>query len=404
MATEVVMPKLGLTMEEGRIIDWLKKEGDHVVKGEAILEIETDKATVEVDAPISGLMGTLLYTAGTTLSIGEVIAYILDPGESPTQAVQAASPPQVEKRVKPASKTESMGPEPGTTSGRVMASPVARRVARELDVDLDKLKGTGPKGRIMEEDVRRAARRVERTETPAPPSPAPAGEVQPLDTIRSLTAERMVQSFTSAPHFYLSVEADASLLMEMRKGLIPAIEEQIGARPTVSDLLIKIVAQALEEHPEVNAIWESDGILSIAEVNVALAVATDRGLLAPVFHQANRMSLAGVADRRQSIVENARNGTLSLPDLEGGSFTLTNLGVYAVDQFNAIINPPQAAILAVGRIKERPLAVDGELVVRPTIFLSLSVDHRILDGVEAAQFLDRIVTLLESPYLITSLW
>ena len=172
----------------------------------------------------------------------------------------------------------------------------------------------------------------------------------------------------------------------------------------MSDLLVKIVAQALDEHPEVNASWEADGIRSIAEINVALAVATDRGLVAPVFHQANNMSLAEVTARRGSLVESAREGALSLPDLEGGSFTLTNLGVFAVDQFNAIINPPQAAILAVGRIKERPLAVDGELVARPTIFLSLSVDHRILDGAEAAQFLDRIVTLLESPYLITSLW
>jgi len=401
VATELILPKLGLTMEEATIVRWLKREGDLVAIGEAILEIETDKSTVEVDSPTSGVLGRLLYPEGTTLPVGKIISHIMASGEAfPPEILLSAPPDRDEGKV--IDRGQSNLIERRDLSPRIMASPVARRVARELGVDINQLEGTGPQGRVMEEDVRRTAKKVLTFEKP--PMESRISETRQLDKLRRLTAERMVQSFASAPHFYLTVETDASLLVKMREGLIAAIESKTGIRPTISDLLVKITAQVLEEHPEVNALWENGGIRNLPEINVGLAVATERGLIVPVFHRANRQSLAEIAVRRQTLVEKARTGTLTLLELEGGSFTITNLGAYAVDQFNAIINPPQAAILAVGRIKERPIVVSGELTVRPTIIATLSVDHRILDGAEAALFLDRFVALVEAPYLITTLW
>lgn len=395
------MPKLGLTMEEATIIRWIKKEGDPVVKGESILEIETDKSTVEVDSPASGIMGPLLHPEGTTLPVGTTISHILASEEQiPASSLAAASSESIR------SKGGELAAFPTTSrrdsSPRVMASPVARRVARDLGVDINRLIGSGPQGRVMEEDVRRAAKKTPTIEKPSLPSSV--GELRQPDRLRKLTAERMVQSFTSAPHFYLTVETDVDLFVRMREGLIATIENKTGIRLTISDLLIKIVAQTIEEHPEVNVFWENGSIRSLPDINVGLAVATDRGLIVPVFPRANLQPLAEIVIRRQAVVEKARMGSLTPQDLEGGSFTITNLGTFAVDQFNAIINPPQAAILAVGRIKDRPVAVAGEVKVRPTMMVTLSIDHRVLDGADAARFLDRLVNLIESPYLITSLW
>jgi pyruvate dehydrogenase E2 component (dihydrolipoamide acetyltransferase) len=262
----------------------------------------------------------------------------------------------------------------------------------------------------MEEDVHRAAcgsapqPLPSKQEGPSTPKPiAGEDEVTPLAGIRKVAAERMVQSFTTAPHFYLCVEADAGLLLRMRESLLVPIEEKSGVRLTISDLLIKIAGQALQEHPEVNAIWDQDGVRRLGTVNVGLAVATDRGLVVPVFRDVNHKTLAEIAAERDALAEKARTGRLALQDVEGGSFTISNLGMFAVDQFNAIINPPQAAILAVGRIKERPAVVNGQLTVRPTMFLTLSADHRILDGAEGARFLSRLVTLMEEPYLLMPL-
>jgi len=389
-------------MEEATIIRWIKREGDPVAKGEAILEIETDKSTVEVDSPASGVMGPLLYPDGTTLPVGEVISHILASGEAiPSISLSYTLSEPVE--VKPADLDKAFPSEGrGLAGKRILASPVARRVARELGVDINQLIGTGPAGRVMEADVRQAVIRTATIEKP--PMPSPVSQLRKPERLRRLTAERMVQSFTSAPHFYLTVETDASLLVKMREELITPIESKIGIRLTISDLLVKTAAQALEEHPEVNVLWEGGEVRSMPDVNVGLAVATEQGLIVPVFRQANRQPLAEIVVQRQDLVERARTGSLTPADLEEGSFTITNLGTFAVDQFNAIINPPQAAILAVGRIKDRPVVVGGELAVRPTMVVTLSVDHRILDGAEAALFLDRLVALLEAPYLITTLW
>jgi pyruvate dehydrogenase E2 component (dihydrolipoamide acetyltransferase) len=401
------MPKLGLTMEEGSIERWLRKEGDDVTEGEVILEIMTDKVAAEVEAPTSGVLGPLLFPEGTTVPVGQVITYVVAPGEE----LPRSEPPSTKEEVA-FEKTEASIGKPGTPAvvrradrRQVKVSPRARRLADELGIDLSTVVGTGPKERIVEKDVRRAAEALlsKPTEPSASEVIACGDQIIPLEGIRKVAAERMVQSFTTAPHFYLSVEVDAGLLLRMRESLVVSIEEKTGVRPTISDLLIKIAGQALQEHPEVNSVWIEGGVRRLETANVGLAVATDRGLVVPVFHNANRKSLSEITTERHAFTEKARAGRLSLQDLEGGSFTISNLGMFAVDQFNAIINPPQATILAVGRIKERPAVVDGHLTVRPTMFLTLSVDHRILDGAEAARFLARLVALIEEPYLLMPL-
>jgi pyruvate dehydrogenase E2 component (dihydrolipoamide acetyltransferase) len=405
VAAEVVMPKLGLTMEEATIVNWLKDEGDQVSKGEAILEIETDKSTVEVEAPVSGHMGPQLFSRGSLIPVGTVITYVVAPGEALPDVKSESGKAFKKKELADDIKTETQSPKAQMTRSGIMASPIARRLARELGVDLISVTGTGPKGRIMEEDIREASERAKEIKKRESPGPSSISEgVRPLEGIRKLTAERMLQSFTNAPHFYLSVETDASLLMEMRERIIPQIQSRSGERPTISDFLIKIAAQALEEHPEVNAIWENVGVRRLSDINVGLAVATEKGLIVPIFHNANKKPLHEITAHRKELVEKTRKGTVALPDLEGGSFTITNLGTYAVDQFNAIVNPPQSAIMSVGRIKDRPVGINGELALRPTMIVTLSIDHRILDGAEGARFLDTLVKIIEAPYLIESLW
>ena len=404
MATEVIMPKLGLTMEEATIVNWFKEEGDPVNDGEAILEIETDKSTVEVEAPASGKLGPLLYPEGSVVPIGEIITYVVGPGEeippkkTPTKTVSTEEVGGIEVKSEPQLTNHTV------TSGRVVASPIARRLANELGVEITSVAGTGPRGRIMEEDVRIAAEEAKTSKTSIPTTSPETEEVRPLESIRKLVVERMTESFSTAPHFYLSVEIDASLLLRMREKLISQIENITKVRPTISDFLIKIASQALEEHPEVNSVWDKVGVRRLTDINIGLAVATERGLMVPVFHHANQKPLHEITSRRKEVVDKARDGKISLTDLEGGTFTITNLGTFAVDQFNAIINPLQSLIMSVGRIKDRPVVINNEIVIRPTMIMTLAVDHRILDGADAARFLDTLVKITEDPYLIRSLW
>jgi pyruvate dehydrogenase E2 component (dihydrolipoamide acetyltransferase) len=399
MATEIVMPKLGLTMEEGTILQWLKTEGDQVAEGETILQIETDKVTVDIEAPRSGVLGPLLSPKGTTVPVGQVITHVLAPGESVPTVRPDAAPSAQRPAIQKTAAAGSAAPRRA-----VAASPVARRVAAELGVNLSDVVGSGPQGRILEDDVRRAAAQMgAAAKGTVPASPAARERTVPSAGVRRTTAERMTHSFTTTPHFYLSVEADAGSLVKMRERLVAPVEQRTGVRITLSDLLVKIVAQALAEHPEVNATWDGNGIRRLDSVDVGLAVATERGLIVPVLRDADRKSLAQLAGERHALVEKARTGSLSLQEVEGGSFTISNLGTFAVDQFHAIINPPQSAILAVGRIKERPFAVEGQLTLRVTVYLTLSVDHRVLDGAQAAEFLSRLVALIEEPYLLLPL-
>jgi pyruvate dehydrogenase E2 component (dihydrolipoamide acetyltransferase) len=452
MAVDLIMPKLGLTMEEGTVVHWLVAEGDQVEKGQALLEVETDKVVVEVEATAMGIIGPLLVGEGETVPVTTLLARIYAPGEKiepeatalqktgdeiPAPRITPVARRVAEKEGVDISSIPARGPGErirardiqavqakrqgaGSLSRqRIFSSPRARKRARELGVDWRGLRGSGPRGRVVERDVLRVATlsptlplrgggsgAEEGVATLSPTLPLRGGGSgaeedviwETPTTVQRLTAERMVASFGSAPHFYLSAEVYADALLDLRSRLLSLIEGRAGVRLTITDLLVKILGAALAEYPRANAFWEDGRIGLNRQINVGIAVATDAGLVVPVLRQADSKSLSQIALERAQLVEKARTGTLSVDDLSGGTFTLTNLGMFRVDTFQAILNPPQSVILAVGRIVERPAVVDGQLVARAAAVLSLSCDHRVLDGALAAQFLGRVVELIEEPY------
>jgi pyruvate dehydrogenase E2 component (dihydrolipoamide acetyltransferase) len=418
MPIEIVMPRMGLTMEEGTVTAWLKQAGQTVRAGEPLLEIETDKTTVEIESPGNGVLAEGLTPVGVSVPVGTVIGHLLEAGENaPPTATPAVSTPPARVRASPAARhrarqlgldlAQITGTGPG---GRVVAwnvqtvtaapvaaprvSPVAQRVAADLGVNLAEVAGTGPSGRVTRKDVEEAA------VAPSPTATALATEaIQPLTRAQRLTADRMVASFTSAPHFYLHAEVDARPLVTLRASLLPRLEERAKVHLTYTDLLVKWCALTLAQHRGMMAQWTDTGLRQAAGVHLGLAVDTPHGLVVPVLHDADRLSLTEIARGRADLAERARTGKLLPQDLELGVFTLTNLGMYKVDAFQAILNPPQAAILAIGRLKERPLADHGALIAAPTLMLSLSVDHRVVDGAAGARFLTDLVDMLELPGL-----
>lgn len=433
MAIELVMPRMGLTMEQGTMVAWLKQEGETVRAGEPLYEIETDKTTVEIEAPADGVLGQILVRPGETVPVGQLVGYLLAAGEAPVAAgagqaeqperpeikgaieaaVAAAAPsPAARQKIKasPAARrlaqrlgvalAQVAGTGPG---GRVVAwnvrqaaaapaaaaprvSPVAQRAAAALGVDLAQVTGSGPGGRITRQDVELAAR-------------AAAPAVQPVTRAHRIMAERMAASFGTAPHFYLHAEADARQLSALRAQLLPKLEARHKVHLTLTDLLVKLCALALADHPGVMAQWTAEGLRQAAAVNIGVAVDSPHGLVVPVIRHADQLGLVQIARQREDLVERARAGKLTPADLEEGVFTLTNLGMFRVDWFEAILNPPQAAILAVGRIRERPVVENGAVIAAAMLTLSLSVDHRVLDGAAAARFLTDLVELIETPGL-----
>jgi pyruvate dehydrogenase E2 component (dihydrolipoamide acetyltransferase) len=414
VAIEVIMPKLGMTMEEGTIVSWLRQEGEQLAEGEPLFEVETDKVTMEVPAPASGVLRKVLAKPGSTLTVGQTIAIISQPGEAiedlpgpPTTSAQSlatAEPKQVSRL--------SVAEAEMTSDLPVKASPAAKKLAREHRIDLRNLKGSGPGGRIIESDVMQAISSL--TSSTSVPQADAGGiprndkvhqtrsateETVALSGIRKRTAERMAESFQTIPHFYLTMEVLADRLVTLREALLGPVQEQGGVRLSYTDLLVKGLAWALRQHPEVNSAWEEGGIRRNRDVNIGIAVATRDGLVVPVIHHADTLTIAAIARQRKALVEAGQSRKLSLDLLVGGTFTLTNLGAYGVDTFAPIINPPQAAILAAGRLTERAVAVGGKLALRPTVFLTLAADHRILDGHEAATFLSDIRKWVESAEL-----
>ena len=378
------MPALGMAQETGKVLRWLKAEGDEVAKGEPLMEVETDKVTVEIEAPTDGLLAGLRAAEGADVPVGEAVAVILAPGEALPENGSAPAVEQSPAAAAPASVARVEAPE--QEARRRLASPKARRLAAEQGIDLDALaEGSGPGGAVVAADVASSP-------APAPAAVAPGGE-QPLSRIWSIMAERTAQSWTSAPHFYLLREADAGRLASWRA----VARDRLGRDVSVTDLLVRATAAALARHPQANAAWDDGSIRLNDEVNVGLAVAVEDGLVVPVIHGADRLGLAEIAARREDVVSRAREGTLRPEDVERGTFTISNLGMYGVDAFNAVVNAPQAAILAVGRIVERVVPVDGSPGVRPMIALTLSCDHRVIDGARAAQFLSELAALIEEP-------
>lgn len=417
MAVDLLMPKLGLTMEEGTLVRWRVAEGDRVEQGQTVLEVETDKVVVEVEAPASGVMGPLLVAEGETVPLSTLLARIYAPEEEipqhqpsgPEEPVRttplarriageagvnlARLPSRGQRRIR-AEDVRRAAPSglANASRGRIFSTPRARKRAAELGLDWRTVPGSGPGGRVVEKDVLAAAQAVRGQyagveiawETPS--------------SVQKVTAERMVASFGSAPHFYLSAEAHAAALLDARARLLPLVQARAGVRLTITDILVRVLGVALAEFPRANAFWAGGRIGLARQVNVAIAVATEVGLVAPVLRRVDRKSLSEIARERAGLVERARAGRLSVNEMSGGTFTFTNLGMFRVDVFQAILNPPQAAILALGRIAPRPAVVNGQLAAAPTAMLSLSCDHRLLDGALAAQFLGRVVELVEEPY------
>jgi pyruvate dehydrogenase E2 component (dihydrolipoamide acetyltransferase) len=397
MAIRVIMPALEVAQETGKLVAWLKKEGDSVQKGELLLEIETDKAVMEVEAEADGILTGVVARPGEEFPVGHVIAWILSPGESiPNEGnVEAeAEAPKATPAIAAALAPETVAEQIAANASQI--SPKARRLAKEAGIDISKVKGTGPGGEILASDIRDAIEAQAQPAAPVPVAPA-AAESEPLSSIARLMAERTTQSWTTVPHFFVEREVDAGGLNRVRAILGPAIEQAHGVKLTHTDLLIALVARTLLKHRRLNASWIDNGIQLNSSVNISIAMAVEDGVVAPVVTNAHTAPLSEIAKLRRELTERARAGRLRMIDLTGGTFTISNLGMFQVDSFSAIITPPQAAILAVGAIKDRVVPIEGGVGVRPTLRLTVSADHRIADGAKAAAFLNDLAAAIEDP-------
>src|SRR6266446_3307035 len=463
MATEMILPVLGMAQDTGKIVQWLKREGQSVKKGEPVVEVETDKATVELEAPADGVLANVTAAEGDEVPVGQVIARILAPGEafpehatpiSTTTIAQVETPPvepvtptaesaskpdapasplasriaaeynvdleaitPTGRRIQKADVLSYLQNQEKTTSapeaGRLLAaSPKARRLAAEQGKDLAAISGTGPDGAILAADVLAAplqtgdgqavfaptAEKAVRPGSPPIDRGGPTGEA--ISTVWRIMAERTTQSWTSVPHIFLMREVNASRLIAWREQLTSSINRlstRSSEKITYTDLLVKVVAAALRQHPRINASWSNGTITLNNEINVGLAAATEDGLVVPVIHRADELGVSEIAKRRKELVTRAQAGKLRPQDIQGGTFTISNLGMYGIDAFTAIVNAPQAAILAVSRMADRVVAVGGQAVVQPMIVFSLSCDHRVIDGARGAQFLATLADLIEEP-------
>ncbi len=406
MAIRVIMPALEVAQETGKLVSWLKNEGDSVRKGELLLEIETDKAVMEVEAEADGILAGIAAQPGEDIPVGQAIAWIVSPGESvPSEGTAedaATETPAVTPIRKEALAREAIAEQIAAHASQI--SPKARRLAKEAGVDIGKVKGTGPGGEIQASDIRSAIEAQSHPASPAAPAapaaapvPQAAPEPEPLSSIGRLMAERTTQSWTSVPHFFVEREVDAGGLNRVRAALGPAIEQAHGVKLTHTDLLIALVARTLVKHPRLNASWIDNSIRINTAVNISIAMAVEDGVVAPVVANAHSAPLGEIATQRRELTERARAGRLRMSDLAGGTFTVSNLGMFHVDSFSAIITPPQAAILAVGAIKDRVVPIHGGVGVRPMLRLTVSADHRIADGAKAAAFLHDLASALEEP-------
>src|SRR5580700_6629436 len=390
MAFSVVMPALEMAQETGKLIAWRKKEGDRVTKGEPLLEVETDKAVLEVEAPADGVLAGITAAAGADIPVGKTIAWILAPGENaPTENESSTAAPAARGKTEShAAQVAASTPQPSAVpSARI--SPKARRIAKELGVDLAAVRGSVPGGEMVGSDVQAAS-----AATDAAPK---QGGIEVPSTLGRLMAERTTQSWTTVPHFFVTREIDATALNEYRDKLVSEIERTHNLRVTHTDLLVAITSRVLLKHPRLNSSFTAEGIRIHDHVNMGVAIAVNDGVVAAVIPNAHIATLAEIAQQRRDVTERARAGKLRPADIADATFTISNLGMYHVDQFTAIITPPQAAILAVGSIVDRVVAVAGKPAVRPMITLTLSSDHRAADGARTAMFLNDLAEAISKP-------
>jgi pyruvate dehydrogenase E2 component (dihydrolipoamide acetyltransferase) len=386
VAADVIMPALGMAQDTGLVLRWLRSEGDQVSAGETLVEVETDKATVELESPIDGTLASVQAAEGDQVPVGQVIAVVLAEGEQAASPTPARSEPEAAPVPAPApvAGVQAAVAAVGIARRTRLASPKARRIASDLAIAIDQIEGSGPGGAVVAADVERLR-----------PSPRPAVPAPPVRSgVWRIMAEHTTRSWQEIPHFFLHRQLDASALERWRA---VAAEAPGAGRVSHTDLLVRIVAEALRRHPNVNATWRDGEACLEPRINVGIAVATEQALVVPVLHDAGEMPLADITARRNELVAAAREGRLRPADIEGGTFTISNLGMYGVDSFEAIVNGPQAAILAVGRIADRVVAVHGAAVVRPTVQITVSFDHRMVDGARGAEFLRSLSQLIEEP-------
>lgn len=436
MATKVHMEALSPTMEEGQIVKWLKDEGDAVKNGDVLAEVETDKATMELVARGTGILRKILAREGDTTPVGEIIGIIAAEGEdisamvggagegggasgqeaaeaAPAPTPEPAPPPEAgggitEVPAAPPSQAEAQSEGEPEQGGRVKASPLARRLAEEAGISLSRVEGSGPGGRIVKRDVEAAvegggtaAPGAPEEQAPSrPPAAAPAAEGDyvdiPLTQIRKTIAKRLVESIGPVPHFFLTVDIDMSGAVETRKR-INALLASSGGKISYNDLVLKATAVALHRHPECNAHWMGDRVRRFNRVHLAVAVAVEDGLITPVVRDADRKGIAEIGEEVKEMAGRAREKKLKPEEYSGGTFSVSNLGMFGIEEFTAVINPPEAGILAVGAVEDRVVAVDGEIVIRPRMKVTMSCDHRVIDGAQGSRFLATLKELLEEP-------
>ena len=384
MAVDVIMPAMGATQETGRLIRWFKREGDSVTKGEMLMEVETDKSVVEVEAPASGVLAEVTAAPDDEIPVGQVIALIVEPGEeapgagkSPAAGSRRKAPARKKAKAPAASK-----PAPATTpeTGRLLASPAAKRLAKQRGVDIAGMQGTGPEGAVVARDVLSTA-----------PAAAEGAQVSP-NRMRRIIGERMTLSKQTAPHFYLNMDVDMTAVEARRAA---SKEQASGPTPSINDFILRAVARALAESPAMNASWTDEGIEQHGEVNIGMAVAVDDGLVVPVIRNADKLPLEELALHSRELATRAQNRRLTPANYQGGTFTVSNLGMFGVDSFTAILNPPQCGVLAVGRVAPRVVPDGDAVAVRPMMTMTLSADHRVVDGAIGARFLQRVKQYLE---------
>lgn len=408
MANVELMPKLGMTMEEGIILRWIKKEGDTVEQGEPLLEIQTDKVNMEEESSFSGVLLKILAPEGATVPVNGPIAIIGEKGEDIEKILNEIAKPVRGEKLQgesgEAEKTETEREQPGRTKDtiyekadvqkdRPRATPAARKIAKDGEIDLKEVDGSGPKGRIQRADVERYLREVE-AKTVLTAKPGRITDRIPLTGMRGIIADKMKKSVITSPHFYVTMEIDMSEVLTLRERLNERLKD---VKISLNTILIKASAAAIKEFPIVNSYVEENSIVMKEEINIGLAVALEEGLIVPVVKDADKKGLSEIAKDESALVEKARNGKLMPDEYSGGSFTISNLGMFDVTRFTAIINQPEVAILAVGKVKEVPVVLNGEIVIRPVMEATLSSDHRVIDGAVAARFLKRIKDILEDP-------
>jgi len=405
MPVEIVMPKLGLTMTEGLIIEWKKKEGDEVKKDEVLFVLETEKVTFEVESPEDGVLGKILVQEKETVPVGVVVAYLLKPDESISD-LEKIKPPLEKEEVK-AELLFAQEPSPPmqekvTRETRIKASPLAKKIAKAYNLDLHPVEGTGPGGRIIKEDVEKAYEKMQKEAASLHPKveEAPAQKLVTFTGMRRTIAKGMLASKVETAQTYMSNTVDATKIVEYRRILLPYIQEKFGVRMTITDIMMKITGAAICQHPVINTRWTDEGILYLEDVHMGMAMALDKGLIVPVIRHINKKGLAQITKDRIELIQKGKENRFLPDDITGSTFTLSGMGMFGIEQFTANINLPESAILAVGAIIDKPVIIDREIVIRPMLNVTLTYDHRIIDGAEAGKFMRTLKSFIENPILI----